>query len=105
MTPEFDKLYSEIIEEAAAKCTRETGTQLSDHPDFRFSRCTRNPYSDGFRRVRFCRNDGSFDYQARCQKPQRKGTEGYFACQWFHKALRRRKILARIQLLRKKKIP
>ncbi len=101
MPSKFDQVYNSLIEEAN-KCTRETGIELSDHPDYRFSKCTRNPYSDGFRRVRFVRKDGSFDYKTRCKKPHRAGTESAETCKWYHRALKRRRLLAKLKELKKK---
>lgn len=102
MTPEFDKLYSEIIEESATKCTHETGIQLSSHENYKFQRCCKSPYTDAIRVVRFGVKDGSFNY-GRCDHKQRKGTAAYEECKLFHKMLRRRKILAKIAAIKAKR--
>jgi hypothetical protein len=92
MTPKFDKLVEELLAEAA-KCTHETLPQLSEHPDFRWKRCVRNPYSSGFKTLHFGRKDGSFDYSI-CNKPHRPGTEKAETCSMVKKIMRRRKLLA-----------
>ncbi len=94
MTPKFDNLVNELLEEAAkkTKCTHETLPQLSDKKGYRFMRCVENPYSSGIRRVYFGRKDGSFNYD-RCKKPQRRGTEGFETCNMLHKARRKRALM------------
>ena len=101
MPSQFDLLYEQIIQEAEA-CKYPTGTQLSDHENFRFMKCVTNPYSKGVRRLYFSRKDGSFNYN-RCKKPQRPGTEGYENCKLYFRALRRRKLIAAIKARRKEK--
>lgn len=100
MTPEFDKLYSELLEES--KCTVETGLQLSDHANYRYQKCARSPYTNTIRRIYAGVKDGSFNY-GRCDHKQRKGTAAYEECKLFHKMLRRRKILAKIATIKAKK--
>jgi hypothetical protein len=92
MTPEFDKLVQEILTEAQ-KCTHPTTTQLSDHESFRYTKCIRNPYSTGIRRLYFWRTDGTFDFK-RCAKAHKKGTEAYENCKLYHKIMRKRRLAA-----------
>lgn len=92
MTPKFDKLVAELLEEAT-KCTVPTGIMLSDHPDFRYMKCCLNPYSTGIRRVYFMRKDGTFNYNS-CKKKHKNGTEAGETCKLFHKIMRKRRLLA-----------
>ena len=92
MTPKFDKLIKELLEEDM-KCKIPTGIRPSDHPDFRFQKCCRNPYSTGIRKVYFWRKDGTFNFNT-CKKRHKRGTESGEACALFKKILYKRKLAA-----------
>lgn len=95
MTPEFDKLVDELLLEAG-KCSHPSSRELSTKKGFKWMACMENPYSQGIRRVFWGRRDGSFNHK-RCNKPQRRGTEGGEECRDYHIARRKR---ALIQMLK-----
>lgn len=90
MTPEFDKLYQKLLNEA--KCKQPTLRQLSDKKGYRWMACRENPYAHGVKRVYWGRKDGTFDYK-KCLRPQRAGTEAGEECKDFWKRVAKRKKL------------
>jgi hypothetical protein len=101
MTPKFDKLVQDLLEEAT-RCKHPTLPTLSDHPNFRLMKCVISPYTSGVKRVHYLRKDGSFDYSV-CDKPQRPGTERALTCKYYHDVKRKRRLLALKRKLEKQK--